>query len=184
MEIHSSAVIVIIIITIFILIIYAISLIYNENKDLKTKLNTLYTSIDNIETNMNGLFSSLTKHDLDTNLDLDEDLDEDIDEDLEEDFEEEDFEEEDLEEEKLIELFSQSKNELKKHENKIYEIHDIEEVDETNQEFKPELEIDEIQLEVNKDTFCEKILTNGKRKGEECKRKTTENSVFCGLHLA
>ena len=68
MELQNGAIVIIIIILSFILISYAIYLIYNENRELKKKLNEVYNNMNNLETNINNFFTQqqqLHEHDQD-----------------------------------------------------------------------------------------------------------------------
>lgn len=206
MELQNGAIVIIIIILSFILISYAIYLIYSENKELKKKLNEVYNNMNNLETNITNLFSQQQENDND-----DEDQESNLSE-----------SEEDEHEHQLIsfntnkpslEMFGNSSEELeylKQFQNKIQQgiIEEIDDEDDVVQEDdEVEQEDDEVEQEddnvvqeddnvvqeikeeikiniSSKNKKCGKILTHGKRKDQECNRHVTGSNDVCKLHLS
>ena len=193
MELQNGAIVIIIIILSFILISYAIYLIYSENIELKKKINEVYNNMSNLETNITNFFTQqeqLHNHE------------ESEDEESEDDQESEDEEDELISfntNKPSLEMFGNSSEELeylKQFQNKIQqgtieeiEENEQEEIDENqeneeNEENKEENEQEEIKINISsKNKKCSKILTHGKRKDQECNRPVTGKNDFCKLHL-
>lgn len=196
MELQSGAIVIIIILLSFVLISYAIYLIYNENKLLKGKLNELYNNMNNLETNIKNIF---TQEDTEIEHDHDEEENENESEESEEDLNQESGNESDDEEitfetyntttnKPSFEMFGNSSEELeylKQIQNTIQQGNKIEEIPEDTEETEePEEVSPEIKINIpSKNKKCTKILTHGKRKDQECNRPVSDNNDVCKLHL-
>jgi hypothetical protein len=191
MELQSGAIVIIIILLSFVLISYAIYLIYNENKQLKVKLNEVYNNMTNLETNITNLFTQHTERET-----------EEAESELESDNEsEEQFETftSTTTNKPSFEMFGNSSEELEylkqiqntiQQGNKIQELEEIADNDESEVEESEVLEapeeIEQPEIKINipsKSKKCSKILTHGKRKDQECNRPVTDNNDVCKLHL-
>lgn len=186
MELQNGAIIFIIILLSFVLIGYAVYLIHADNVILKNKINEVYGNVSNLETNINNFF---TQHVATT------DEDEDEYEEIEYDNDETDYNKPSLD------LFANSNEELeylRNFQSKIQGDAIIKEIidhdadteldsegetehvhEEENEHEAPEISI----TEVPEKTKCPKILTHGKRKGEECEKPVSIGAHFCKLHL-
>lgn len=193
MELQSGAIVIIIILLSFVLISYAIYLIYNENKQLKVKLNEVYNNMTNLETNITNLFTQHTERETEEAESESE---------LESDNEsEEQFETftSTTTNKPSFEMFGNSSEELEylkqiqntiQQGNKIQELEEIADNDESEVEesevFEAPEEIEQPEIKINipsKSKKCSKILTHGKRKDQECNRPVTDNNDVCKLHL-
>lgn len=177
MELQNGAIIFVIILLSFVLISYAVYLIYTENLILKNKVNEVFTNMNNMETNLNNIFSGTIQPNLPIQQDVhehgDELSEEDIGEDIETDTEFESDEEFD-------EIYSSGCNEP------LPYIEEIETELETELETQPQTEIEPLTISLGSDSFvsCSKILTHGKRKGQTCDKKVVGDDLYCKLHNA
>jgi hypothetical protein len=188
MELQNGAIVIIIIILSFILISYAIYLIYSENIELKKKINEVYNNMSNLETNITNFFTQQLH-----------DQHEEESEDDQDDQESEDEEDELISfntNKPSLEMFGNSSEELeylKQFQNKIQqgtieeiEENEQEEIDENQENEEENKEENEEEIKINissKNKKCSKILTHGKRKDQECNRPVTGKNDFCKLHL-
>lgn len=205
MEFQTSAIVIIILITVFILISYCIYIMYTENKDLKKKVSGLNENVNTLQTNFSSLSEFFQKQLHELTNSQEEDLEEDLDDEEEES---EEYLEEELDEERssnnknVMSLFDQSVEELQnltKHQLKIQGNHhydkleeisdDSEENDnednednEDNDDQGPNIDIVISEFSNNSSGKCEKELVKGARKGTKCGKKTNPNSQFCVLH--
>lgn len=200
MELQTGGIIVIIIITILVLISYAIYLIYSDNKELKGKVNILNSSLENVQNNFTSFSNAVTNQ-----FQKVESQDEDIESDDEESNDEEDIDEEEemmlksfgLNQMDSIDLFNQSSEELedlKKFQTKVQgtKIKEVEESeddeddedDEEEQNEEQNEEQSKLNITLNNDNAvnCSKKLTRGKNVGKICERKVIPDSEFCSLH--
>lgn len=196
MELQSGAIVIIIILLSFVLISYAIYLIYNENKLLKGKLNELYNNMNNLETNIKNIFTQDTEdhdHENEEHEENESEEDKDHDSEINSDSDEEvTFETYGTTTSKpSFEMFGNSSEELEylkqiqntiQQGNKIEEIEETEETEETGEqeEVSPEIKINI----PSKNKKCTKILTHGKRKDQECNRPVSDQNDVCKLHLS
>lgn len=145
MELQTGGIIVVIIITLFVLISYAIYLIYSENRELKGKINVMNSSLENVQNNFTTFSNAVNNQFQKSQITEDEEEESDI--------EEESETESDIEEQEQmilkslglnnsIDLFNHSSEELedlKKFQNKIQgtkikEIETIESEDEESED--------------------------------------------------
>lgn len=188
MELQSGAIVIIIIILSFVLITYAIYLIYNENKQLKVKLNEVYNNMTNLETNISNFFTQTQEHEDEHENEDEHNIDEEMDSESDEElivF--------DTTNKPSFEMFGNSSEELEYlkqiqnsiQQGKIEEIdeepEETDETDETQDIVEPQ---EEIKINIpSKNKKCSKILTHGKRKDQECNRPVSDNNDVCKLHL-
>lgn len=195
MELQTGGIIVVIIITVLVLISYAIYLIYSENRELKGKVNVLVSSLENVQNNFTS-FSNAVNNQFQKVQNTEEES-----ENEESDEEDDDVSLEDEEKQMLlktlginnsIDLFNHSSEELedlKKFQNKIQGTK-IKEIEESEESESDEEEVNEEQtkeqlntLDITESTVnCSKKLTRGKNVGKICERKAISDSEFCSLH--
>ena len=189
MELQSGAIVIIIILLSFVVISYAIYLIYNENKQLKVKLNEVYNNMTNLETNITNLFTQHTEGDTE-HPESDEESEPESETESEEQLEFETFTST-ATSKPSFEMFGNSSEELeylKQIQNTIQQgkIEEIAEDLQDEMEEIEETEIEQPEIKINipsKNKKCSKILTHGKRKDQECNRPVTDNNDVCKLHL-
>lgn len=207
MELQTTAIITIIIITILMVIGYGLYIMYNQNKDLQKKVTGLTGNLTSLESNFNALstiFNSVVAGGEDPEQEEDEDPEQEDGSELGSDLESEiDSETQHIHSKgsrnahnnKLsFETFSQSAEELnnlqklqKKVEGgKITEIDSESDSDSesgSDADSESENEPEPVSIVIGEIKKCPAKLKNGKRKGETCCRKTEKNSEYCKLHL-
>jgi FtsZ-interacting cell division protein ZipA len=207
MELQTSSILILILITIVVLIVYGIYLVFSETNRIKKDSKSLEEKIENLDKSLTSVIQDEIKKIKDA-----ETLSEDPEDDVWDDFEDEESENELFSVLKSknntfapsFEIFGSSNEELEHLQNlqmqiqgksdKIEELDeepeypehitgDAEELVEDEHEEHEAISIN-IPDEEPQTKTCEKQLSHGKRKGELCNKKTFESGNFCKLHLA
>lgn len=211
MELQTSSILILILITVIVLIVYSIYLVFSETNRIKKESKSLEEKIENLDkTLLTVVQEEISKSKQPTKEDEFEDwigYEGDEQEELESN--------ESQQELKYVlksknntfapsfEIFGSSNEELEHLQNlqmqiegKVGKLEEI--IEESEPEYPEHLEGGEttdiieppsvVSINLTNDELisktCEKQLSHGKRKGELCSKKTFESGNFCKLHLA